>query len=149
MSAFIGIDPGKGGGLAAIDSIGAVLSTVRMPDTDTDLLRWLQATWPSDGYRRAVIELLRPMPPSFRGGSIANFQLGKSCGRLLMALAAAGIPFVEVTPVKWQTALQCRTGGDKNITKRRAAELFPGVKVTHAISDALLLAEFCRRMERR
>lgn len=57
------------------------------------------------------------------------------------------IPFDEVAPVKWQTAMQCRTGGDKNISKRRASELFPGVRLTHAIADALLLAEYARRLE--
>ena len=37
--------------------------------------------------------------------------------------------------------------GDKNVTKRRAQELFPGARVTHAVADALLLAEYCRRLE--
>jgi hypothetical protein len=64
-----------------------------------------------------------------------------------MALTAADVPFDEVLPVKWQTVMGCRSGGDKNITKARAQQLFPHVKVTHAIADALLLAEFCRRAQ--
>jgi len=39
----------------------------------------------------------------------------------------------------------CLTKGDKNVSKRRAQELFPALKVTHAIADALLIAEFARR----
>ena len=62
-----------------------------------------------------------------------------------MALIAAGIPFETVTPAKWQGAMGCRTKGDKNVTKRKAQDLFPGVKVTHAIADALLIAEWGRR----
>ncbi len=40
---------------------------------------------------------------------------------------------------------QILTKGDKNVSKRRAQELFPALKVTHAIADALLIAEFARR----
>jgi hypothetical protein len=36
--------------------------------------------------------------------------------------------------------------GDKNVTKRRAQQLFPQLKVTHAIADALLIAEYGRRV---
>jgi hypothetical protein len=57
-----------------------------------------------------------------------------------MALVASGIPFERVTPAKWQRELGCLTKGDKNVTKRKAQELFPDVKVTHANADALLLA---------
>ncbi len=41
--------------------------------------------------------------------------------------------------------LDCMTGGDKNVTKRKAQELFPEIKVTHAIADALLIGEYARR----
>jgi hypothetical protein len=42
--------------------------------------------------------------------------------------------------------MSCLTKGDKNVTKSRAQELFPEVKVTHAIADALLIAEYGRRI---
>ena len=45
-------------------------------------------------------------------------------------------------PQVWQKALGCMTGGDKNVTKRRAQELFPGHKITHATADALLIAHY-------
>ncbi len=64
-----------------------------------------------------------------------------------MALVAAGIAFDEVTPQRWQKMLGCRSKGDKNVTKRRAQDLFPQVRVTHALADALLLAEYCRRVK--
>ena len=41
--------------------------------------------------------------------------------------------------------MDCLTGGDKNVTKRKAQSLFPWVKVTHAIADSMLLAEYCRQ----
>jgi len=36
----------------------------------------------------------------------------------------------------------CMTKGDKNVSKRRSQELFPQIKVTHAIADALLIASY-------
>jgi hypothetical protein len=62
-----------------------------------------------------------------------------------MALTAASIPFERVRPQAWQKALACMTKGDKNVSKRRAQELFPSMKITHAIADSLLIAEYNRR----
>jgi len=59
-----------------------------------------------------------------------------------MALTAAGIPFERVRPQVWQKELSCLTGGDKNVSKRRAQELFPHLKVIHATADALLIAHY-------
>ena len=64
-----------------------------------------------------------------------------------MALTAAEIPFDIVVPRKWQAALSCLSGGNKNITKQRAQQIFPNVKVIHANADALLMAEYCRRLK--
>ncbi len=63
-------------------------------------------------------------------------------------LIASRIPFEEVTPQKWQKTLSCLSRGDKNITKAKAQQLFPGLRVTHATADALLIAEYARRHAR-
>jgi len=73
------------------------------------------------------------------------FTFGNGFGHLEMALIASNVGFRRVRPQAWQKEMQCLTGGDKNVSKRRAQELFPGIKVTHAIADALLIAEFGRR----
>jgi len=41
--------------------------------------------------------------------------------------------------------LECLTGGNKNVSKAKAKELFPGTKFTHTTADATLIAEFGRR----
>jgi len=94
------------------------------------------------GSVSCALEQLHAYP---KRGSIGNFKLGRHYGMLQASLTAFGIDFVEVTPQKWQKALGCLTGGNKNVTKKKAQELFPDVKVTHAIADALLLAEYARR----
>ncbi len=78
-------------------------------------------------------------------GVTSMFTFGMGYGGLRMALIAAAIPFVEVTPQSWQKAIGCLTQGDKNVSKAKAQQLFPTVKVTHAVADALLLAEWRRR----
>lgn len=108
--------------------------------TERDVLDLLQ----SYGEARAVLEFVRTMP---KQGIVSAFTFGRGYGGLRMALVAARIPFVEVVPRKWQGALGCLTKGDKNVSKRKAQELFPNIKVTHTIADALLLAEYCRREE--
>lgn len=136
---FIGVDPGKSGGLAVIAGNGSVRAAVKMPETDRDVLDWLKQF----GGARAVLE---QASSSYQQGVVSAFSFGRSCGMIRMALVATEIPFDYVTPARWQKALGCRSGGDKNVTKRRAQDLFPSVRVTHAIADALLIAEYCRRV---
>jgi len=151
---FIGVDPGVAGGIAVIDDSGQHVATHKMPETRRDLLDILQpfnqAVFQGRPARCMVEKVHAGVfgRPGARMGVVSAFTFGRNVERVHMALVAAGVPYDEVLPAKWQLALGCRTGGDKNISKARAQELFPGLKVTHAIADALLIAEFCRRTER-
>jgi crossover junction endodeoxyribonuclease RuvC len=79
-------------------------------------------------------------------GVTSAFTFGKGYGALLMALTAAGIPFETVTPQRWQKALGCLSKGDKNVTKRKAQQLWPHITWTHNTADAALIAEYGRRL---
>jgi len=86
-------------------------------------------------------------------GVTSMFSFGRSYGFLRGCLVALGIPFDDVTPGKWQKALGLtRANKDESITskknrhKQRAQQLFPHLKITHAIADATLLCEFGRRL---
>lgn len=138
---FVGIDPGKSGAIAVIDEDGKVVTVDALKDdTDRDVLDVLREFAPH--VELACLEEVHAMPVN---GSVGGFKLGSSYGALRMALVAAGVKFDRVPPQTWQKHMRCMTGGDKNITKARAQELFPGLKITHAIADALILAEFARR----
>ncbi len=142
---FIGIDPGKSGGIAVIDDMGVVEQVIKMPGDERGLLHVFGAL-----RGRAVLEKVHAgIFGGGRMGAVSAFTFGYGYGSLKMALVACHVQFEEVTPQKWQKALDCRTGGDKNVSKRKAQELFPQVKVTHHVADALLLAEYCRRLETR
>jgi hypothetical protein len=137
---YIGVDPGVSGGIAAINDSRRVVRSFGMPEDPQQLLEQLREI--PGHFRLAILEHVRSSPQM---GVTSSFTFGRGVGRLERALIAAGLAgYAEVSPIKWQNALACRTGGDKNITKARAQALFPGVKVTHAIADALLLAEYLR-----
>lgn len=135
---LVGIDPGKGGGIAWLDSLGKV-DAQKMPADESDLWSLLQYVCPGSVV---AVEKVHAMP----GNGVAGmFRFGQNYGSLRMGVMAAGGSLVDVAPQKWQRDLDCLTGGDKNITKLLASALFPHLRVTHAIADALLLVEWLRR----
>lgn len=143
----IGIDPGKSGGIAWTGPEG--MRVEKMPDTISgvwDLISYI-VDHTDQIYRhtetKAYLEQVSAMPGQ---GVTSCFTFGNGFGHLEMALTAAGIPFERVSPQKWQKAMGCRTGGNKNISKARAGELFPHIKFTHATADAALIAEYGRKM---
>lgn len=142
MKYTIGIDPGASGGIAIINKQGTPLAW-KMPDTERDVWDMIKglSKW-EDETPIAAIEAVHAMP---KQGVTSTFTFGMGYGGLRMALIAAGIPFRDVQPRAWQKAIGCLTGGDKNVSKRMAQQLFPDLKVTHAIADALLIAEWLRR----
>lgn len=139
----IGVDPGANGGIAWITSDGKAC-VEKMPDTLQDLWELVE----SIGFEapdftpyqiKAYIEQVSSSPQM---GVVSAFSFGRGYGNLEMALTAAGIPFERVRPQVWQKALGCMTKGDKNVSKRKAQELFPDRKITHATADALLIAHY-------
>ncbi len=151
---YIGIDPGASGGLAFI--YNDQVTAFSMPKTERDI--WdavydeLAAT-DADTRRFAVIERVGGFIAGNPSPGSAMFKFGHSYGGLRMALVGNDVPFDDVTPQKWQKALGITPRNKeeskpqfKNRLKARAQLLFPKLRVTLDTADALLLAEFCRRM---
>lgn len=142
MSTILGIDPGKNGAIAWITDGKPCVE--KMPETLQDLWGVIQdihsdMICSSGATIKAYIEAVHSSPQM---GVTSAFTFGQGFGHLEMALTAAGIPFERVTPQKWQKAMGCMTKGNKNVSKARAQELFPQMKVTHATADALLIASY-------
>jgi len=139
---YLGIDVGKSGAMAALDETGCPFDNgiFKLDATDHDIAEWLWMVceW---GDVRACIEKVHSSPQM---GVVSAFSFGRSLGYLMGLLAAVKIPYDEVSPQKWQKAMGCLSKGDKNVTKGRAQQLWPRAKCTHAISDAMLIAEYCR-----
>lgn len=138
----IGIDPGKLGGIAWITDGDACVE--KMPETLADLWELIEniQRHETHGMTFAYLEMVHSSPQM---GVKSAFTFGNGFGHLEMALTAAGIPFERVRPQKWQQSMGCMTKGDKNVSKRRAQELYPQLKVTHATADALLIATYGTR----
>ncbi len=144
MNIYIGIDPGINGGIATINN--NFVQAYKMPQTIRDLwelIHEIKSTAELENY--SITAALESVWSSPQMGVKSAFTFGNGFGHLEMALTALGVPYERVRPQAWQKAMGCLTKGDKNVSKRRAQELFPAIKVTHAIADALLIAEFARR----
>jgi crossover junction endodeoxyribonuclease RuvC len=136
MPTYMGIDPGASGGIA---TVGSMIQAFPMPKTERDLWQLIN-NLSKQGVDFAYIEKVHAMP---KQGVTSMFSFGQNYGMLRGMMIATGIPFDEVTPQKWQKRLECLTKGDKNVSKAKAQQLFPNLKVTHATADALLIAQYC------
>jgi len=140
----IGIDPGSSsGGIAVVNATGSDAQCWPLGNLTLSDIWSVVSMAPDSGRVFGVIERVSAMP---KQGVSSTFKFGKSAGALEMALVAAGVEYELVTPTKWQAAMKCRSGGNKNITKAAAQRLFPALKITHLVADAILLAEFARRL---
>ena len=147
MTLILGVDPGMSGAVAWLKN--GVHHALPFKDlTESEIL----TSFESFGHNAfAYLENVHAMPGQ---GVSSTFKFGMNFGGLRMALIASGIGFETVTPSKWQKAMKCLSKGDKKVTRERAQEMFPQVSITgrgvkaptHAVADALLIAEYGRRV---
>jgi Holliday junction resolvasome RuvABC endonuclease subunit len=139
--AWIGIDPGASGAIAAVFDSGNVC-WIKNDSTEHELANWIRDIALSHDLA-AVIEQVNAMP---KQGVSSTFKFGKSFGFLIGILTALQVPYESYRPQVWQKHMRCLTKGDKNVSKAAAQRLWPSTKITHANADALLIAEFCRQI---
>ena len=138
---YFGLDPGKSGAVAAVWDDGQPFSQcLRLDATEHDIASWFLQFDLADCS--AVIEKVHSTPQM---GVTSAFTFGRGYGLLLGILSSHRIPFAEVSPQKWQKAMECLTKGDKNVSKRKAQQLWPAITITHRNADAMLIAEYARR----
>lgn len=141
---YIGVDPGKNGGIAIIDSDGVIA----FPFSEERLLIEL------DGIAQeyeciCYLEHVHAMP---KQGVSSTFNFGMNFGFIQGVLRAYEIPYELVTPQKWKKEFSCTS--DKNTSIEVCKRLFPKVnlkatercKKDHdGMAEALLIAEYGRR----
>lgn len=157
ISRYLGIDPGKSGGLALIAG-STVIEWLEMPPTDLDLFLYLQEISSMVSY--AVLERVSSMPGEGHAGA---FTFGEGYGKLQMALTAAKISYDKITPRVWQKGVGVTARAKqeskpqfKERLRSHAQQLFPSLELwsqpkslgkQRAVCDALLIAEYCKRMK--
>lgn len=142
---FIGIDPGKSGGIAYIDSEQGFAGTE--PYSDSSLITLLDEA----RYDNVVccLEKVGAMPGQ---GVVSMFSFGQSVGYIKGVLEAFRIPYQEVSPKRWKSEFGLNS--DKAASAEVCKRLFPDVtllasprckKPHDGMAEALLMAEYARR----
>jgi len=135
---IVGIDPGESGGIAMLDlETKKILYVTKVKGlTELDIINILDLMY-STFIRTVYLEKVHAMP---KQGVSSTFKFGKNYGFNRGVVLALRKPLIDVPPSTWQRHLGCLTGGDKNVTKSFAQQLYPDTKITHAIADAILIA---------
>ena len=138
---IIGIDPGKTGAIAVLEPAVAA-DVYKMPETERDVGELFVKVSENREYLFGFLELVHPI---HKASANSTWKFGQNYGMLRAFLIACGIPFETVAPTVWQRSLRCLTKGDKRVSKAKAQELFPHLKITRATADALLIATYGQR----
>lgn len=143
---FLGIDPGKAGGIAYIDTENKIAGTEPYSDKALiDLCRDILQT-------SAVVCCLEKVGAMPGQGVVSMFSFGKSVGYIKGVLEAFGIPYQEITPQKWKREFSLNS--DKAASAEVCNRLFPDIsllatpkcrKPHDGMAEALLMAEYARR----
>ena len=142
---FIGIDPGKNGGVACIYEDRLLAD--RCPSTIAEMAQYIESicSKAQDIQKFAVIERVHSMPGQ---GVVSTFTFGQNFGAWKAILSSYKIPYVETTPYKWMKTFGSFSGMDKKERKHRLKEIalqqYPGYKINLTIADAILIAVYCR-----
>lgn len=157
MSIIIGVDPGVNGGFAIL-SQNEPAAAKKMPDTYSELVREIPRT-------AGVIAYIEQLSIYMGRGVQNNATLFKNYGAWEMLFAVLHIPVRFVVPSTWQAGVGALKPPPKPVklmtekehsawyrakkkaNKILAARLFPQVKVTYDVADALLIAEYGRLKE--
>ena len=144
---FIGIDPGKSGGFGIIQIEDGIESSHahKFPKNLLDLpvILWshIRSDLPLEDIH-ITIEHVHAFPNQ---GSVSTFSFGQNLGQWEGVLAACELEQVYVGPRTWMSEF-IKLGLEKKDRKRqlygKAQELFPNIKITFNISDALLLTKY-------
>lgn len=173
---FIGVDPGVTGGIASISDgeAGRCVTAAKMPDTTEGIVECIRQIEDHAQESLAVVEKVWGFPPRSapmkcprchrtimitraRDGSKQITAFMKNAGIIEGVLASLHIQVIFISPQRWQrdmglfdmAAIAKTKTQKKNVHKDQAKILFPDQKVTLATCDALLLAEYCRRLKSR
>lgn len=147
----MGVDPGTSGGFAVLDARKNVIVAQKFDGlTESDIWDAMKPYTLAPEMIVAVLEKVSAMPDQ---GVTSVFTFGDSWGFLRGLLVASAVRREYVRPQEWQKLFRLPTTKEcgsktakKNANKAEAQRQFPEIKMTHAIADALLIAEYARRI---
>ena len=145
---WIGIDPGKSGGLCVIDEDG--IKAYKCPKTALEMATLFGMALGNDPANNinVTIEQVWARPTN---GSRHSFAYGTNYGLWFGIAAVHEIEMNVVSPQKWMRGVECPKGMDVNIRKKwlksKAKELYPEIpKITLATADAIMIARYAKEL---
>ena len=157
---IIGIDPGLTGAVAVLPEglffdtpVASVKKGGKKVYLVAEMVRIFisYAVDASSPDVHVYIEDVHAMPGQ---GVSSTFSFGRGYGLWEGIVAALGIPYTLVSPVRWKRAMMDGMGKEKGASRVRAGQLFPQLAdqlnrvKDHGRADALLIAEYGRRQQR-
>ena len=147
---YIGIDPGKGGGVAIICEDDGWTRAFKFPKEIEELAPIIGGA--IGGYKIedicVMIEHVHSFPTDSRPSA---FSFGRNLGHWEGVLSTYELEWNIVSPRTWQEHYDVPIMPDKYERKRWLKEvaqtLFPSIKVTLALSDALLIANYAKELQ--
>ncbi len=139
---YIGIDPGKSGGICFL--MDDEIKTFKCPATTHDMTEELIL---AKDIRKctAVVEKVWSFPGQ---GVKSCFNFGYNYGLWQGILSALKIPYKLVPPNKWMryySVPKLEKRDRKNYLKQLAQQMYPDHKVTLYNADAILLANYLKK----
>ena len=139
---FIGIDPGKSGGIAVLTNETAIVHACPRTIEDMATLIGVCLNDVSAENVRVTVEKVWAFPTDGRRGS---FSFGENYGQWQGILASHELDPVYVTPKVWQSHYEIKKGLPKpvrkKILKQMAKDKYPDtIGITLKTADALLIA---------
>lgn len=153
MRIYLGIDPGKQGGMAALeDMYGGVMFAQPTPVAGNELdlaliTKYLSELKSEDVEVVAVIEKVHSMPSQ---GVASMFSFGMSTGMMHGIVAALGYPRFLVAPQTWKNKILHDTAKDKDAAIAYCRRVYPYAplfenrndKAHTGVADAICIARY-------
>ena len=144
MKIYIGIDPGKSGGVCFLN--GDEIRVCKCPDTIHDMVSEIEMA--NDiGVCSAVVEKVWSFPGQ---GVRSVWTFAENYAQWCTILATLKIRYVLKPPNTWMKfygAMPPDKRKRKNYLKQLAQQLYPNIKITLATSDAILLAHYLQQTD--
>lgn len=142
---FMGIDPGKKGGIGVISHYNGIVSAYPYsPHKLKNILEMYESE-----FTIVYVEKAHSMPGE---SHLSSFSYGEGYGKILGLLEGFDTPYEEIMPQRWKKHFSLNKDKQKSI--ETCEHLFPNVnllptpqcrKKSDGMAEALLLAEYCRR----
>ena len=146
---FVGIDPGMNGGISFIkpELENDYAKAIRCPKTAQEmamaLMSGLEDTAPSDVI--LFVEHVWAFPGD---GRVSAFRFGYNYGLWKGIASAFEIDVYNIQPRRWMGFYNMPTNMEprarKKWLKEYAESLYPNIKITYNISDAVLIANYAK-----